>query len=202
MKNKFLVFDSKLVPIKYQNMEKCGEERAHQNSTSSCIFQECNWYKARQASTILCTDPSCKARIRRTVASPHCWVPSWPEVTLGHFQNYLFGLTLIFQISFLKKAMLLSHIFSISLCISVMEFFLLLPPLSFCWGRTWMMILIWLRAWYKSVSSEKALFVFKPFIESSQKFYHAGLEKLNFMKAPEDARKHINTWVDEQTTGD
>ncbi|XP_062986351.1 serpin B6-like [Elgaria multicarinata webbii] len=40
-----------------------------------------------------------------------------------------------------------------------------------------------------------------PFIDSSQKFYHAGLEKLNFSKASEDSRKHINAWVEEQTAG-
>uniref|UniRef100_A0A6J0VAX0 Serpin B6 n=1 Tax=Pogona vitticeps TaxID=103695 RepID=A0A6J0VAX0_9SAUR len=40
-----------------------------------------------------------------------------------------------------------------------------------------------------------------PFIESSQKFYQASLEKLDFSQAPEDARKHINTWVEEQTAG-
>nr|XP_003225624.1 PREDICTED: serpin B6 [Anolis carolinensis] len=40
-----------------------------------------------------------------------------------------------------------------------------------------------------------------PFIDSSQKFYHAGLEKLNFIKTSEDCRKHINAWVEEQTAG-
>ncbi|XP_042318100.1 serpin B6 [Sceloporus undulatus] len=40
-----------------------------------------------------------------------------------------------------------------------------------------------------------------PFLDSSQKFYHANLEKLNFIKTSEDSRKHINTWVEEQTSG-
>ncbi|KAK9403580.1 leukocyte elastase inhibitor-like [Crotalus adamanteus] len=37
------------------------------------------------------------------------------------------------------------------------------------------------------------------FIESTQKFYHAGLEKLNF-HAAEYSRRHINAWVEEKTT--
>ncbi|KAH0617963.1 hypothetical protein JD844_016781 [Phrynosoma platyrhinos] len=40
-----------------------------------------------------------------------------------------------------------------------------------------------------------------PFLDSSQKFYHASLEKHNFIKKSEDSRKHINTWVEEQTSG-
>ncbi|KAL7984555.1 hypothetical protein Chor_003125 [Crotalus horridus] len=39
------------------------------------------------------------------------------------------------------------------------------------------------------------------FIESTQKFYHAGLEKLNFKHAAEYSRRHINAWVEEKTTG-
>ncbi|XP_015668246.1 serpin B6 [Protobothrops mucrosquamatus] len=39
------------------------------------------------------------------------------------------------------------------------------------------------------------------FIESTQKFYHAGLEKLNFKQASEDSRRHINAWVEEKTSG-
>lgn len=39
------------------------------------------------------------------------------------------------------------------------------------------------------------------FIDSTQKFYHAGLEKLNFSQAPEDSRRHINAWVEEKTSG-
>ncbi|XP_063154876.1 serpin B6-like [Candoia aspera] len=39
------------------------------------------------------------------------------------------------------------------------------------------------------------------FIDSTQKFYHAGLEKLNFIQAPEDSRRHINAWVEEKTSG-
>ncbi|KAM6454241.1 serpin B6-like [Liasis olivaceus] len=39
------------------------------------------------------------------------------------------------------------------------------------------------------------------FIDSTQKFYHAGLEKLNFSEASEDSRTHINAWVEEETSG-
>ncbi|XP_070796843.1 serpin B6-like [Pituophis catenifer annectens] len=39
------------------------------------------------------------------------------------------------------------------------------------------------------------------FIESTQRLYHAGLEKLNFTQASEDSRRHINAWVEEKTSG-
>ncbi|KAM3840047.1 serpin B6-like [Vipera latastei] len=39
------------------------------------------------------------------------------------------------------------------------------------------------------------------FIESTQKFYQAGLEKLNFKQAAEDSRRRINAWVEEKTAG-
>ncbi|XP_026579704.1 leukocyte elastase inhibitor-like [Pseudonaja textilis] len=39
------------------------------------------------------------------------------------------------------------------------------------------------------------------FIESTEKFYNAGLEKLNFKQASEDSRRHINAWVEEKTSG-
>uniref|UniRef100_A0A8D0DNI4 Serpin domain-containing protein n=1 Tax=Salvator merianae TaxID=96440 RepID=A0A8D0DNI4_SALMN len=39
------------------------------------------------------------------------------------------------------------------------------------------------------------------FTDSTQKFYHAGLERLNFAEAVEDSRKKINTWVEDQTEG-
>ncbi|XP_015685052.1 serpin B6, partial [Protobothrops mucrosquamatus] len=39
------------------------------------------------------------------------------------------------------------------------------------------------------------------FLESTEKFYHAGLEKLNFKQAAEDSRRHINAWVEEKTAG-
>ncbi|XP_070796851.1 serpin B6-like [Pituophis catenifer annectens] len=39
------------------------------------------------------------------------------------------------------------------------------------------------------------------YIESTQKFYHAGVEKLNFTQASEDSRRHINAWVEEKTSG-
>ncbi|XP_053102005.1 serpin B6-like isoform X1 [Hemicordylus capensis] len=40
-----------------------------------------------------------------------------------------------------------------------------------------------------------------PFTDSCQKFYHADLEKLNFVTKAEDSRKHINGWVEEKTAG-
>ncbi|KAG6920617.1 serpin family B member 6, partial [Chelydra serpentina] len=39
------------------------------------------------------------------------------------------------------------------------------------------------------------------FIDSCQKFYHAELEQLDFARAAEDSRKHINAWVEEKTEG-
>ncbi|XP_058030538.1 leukocyte elastase inhibitor-like [Ahaetulla prasina] len=39
------------------------------------------------------------------------------------------------------------------------------------------------------------------FVESTQRFYHAGLEKLNFKQGSEDSRRHINAWVEEKTSG-
>uniref|UniRef100_A0A670ZCK3 Serpin B6 n=1 Tax=Pseudonaja textilis TaxID=8673 RepID=A0A670ZCK3_PSETE len=47
---------------------------------------------------------------------------------------------------------------------------------------------------------EMSLFL-KSFIESTEKFYNAGLEKLNFKQASEDSRRHINAWVEEKTSG-
>lgn len=40
------------------------------------------------------------------------------------------------------------------------------------------------------------------FVESSQKFYHAGLEQTDFKNASEDSRKQINGWVEEKTEGE
>ncbi|XP_041488654.1 serpin B9-like [Microtus oregoni] len=37
--------------------------------------------------------------------------------------------------------------------------------------------------------------------ESCLQFYHSELEQLSFAKAPEESRKHINTWVSKQTKG-
>ncbi|KAL6030829.1 hypothetical protein STEG23_022529 [Scotinomys teguina] len=39
------------------------------------------------------------------------------------------------------------------------------------------------------------------FKESCLKFYHSELEQLSFVKAAEESRKHINTWVSKQTEG-
>nr|XP_006115617.1 serpin B6 [Pelodiscus sinensis] len=48
---------------------------------------------------------------------------------------------------------------------------------------------------------EKTYQFLTTFIDASQKFYHAELEPLDFSGAPEDSRKHINTWVEEKTEG-
>lgn len=37
--------------------------------------------------------------------------------------------------------------------------------------------------------------------ESCLQFYHSELEQLSFAQAPEESRKHINTWVSKQTEG-
>ncbi|XP_048363081.1 serpin B6-like isoform X1 [Sphaerodactylus townsendi] len=39
------------------------------------------------------------------------------------------------------------------------------------------------------------------FTDACEKFYHASLERCNFVKEPEGSRKHINTWVEETTAG-
>ncbi|XP_072461124.1 serpin B6-like isoform X2 [Notamacropus eugenii] len=39
------------------------------------------------------------------------------------------------------------------------------------------------------------------FKESCQRFYHSNMEELDFANAPEEARKHINKWVEEKTEG-
>ncbi|XP_040611716.1 serpin B9 [Mesocricetus auratus] len=39
------------------------------------------------------------------------------------------------------------------------------------------------------------------FKESCLQFYHSEMEQLSFVKAPEESRKHINTWVSKQTEG-
>uniref|UniRef100_A0A8C6Y6A3 Serpin B6 n=1 Tax=Naja naja TaxID=35670 RepID=A0A8C6Y6A3_NAJNA len=39
------------------------------------------------------------------------------------------------------------------------------------------------------------------YLESMQRFYNVGLEKLNFKEASEDSRRHINAWVEEKTSG-
>ncbi|KAM6101001.1 uncharacterized protein LJ206_004157 [Theristicus caerulescens] len=48
---------------------------------------------------------------------------------------------------------------------------------------------------------EKTFEFLSSFIESSQKFYHAGLEQTDFMNAYEDSRRQINGWVEERTEG-
>ncbi|XP_060100252.1 serpin B6-like isoform X2 [Heteronotia binoei] len=37
------------------------------------------------------------------------------------------------------------------------------------------------------------------FTDACEKFYHAGLERLNFVATPDDCRRHINSWVEEKT---
>ncbi|XP_028659848.1 leukocyte elastase inhibitor-like isoform X1 [Erpetoichthys calabaricus] len=39
----------------------------------------------------------------------------------------------------------------------------------------------------------------KEYIEKTNKFYHASLESVDFVKAPEESRKNINAWVEKQT---
>uniref|UniRef100_A0A8D2KWR6 Leukocyte elastase inhibitor n=1 Tax=Varanus komodoensis TaxID=61221 RepID=A0A8D2KWR6_VARKO len=39
------------------------------------------------------------------------------------------------------------------------------------------------------------------FTNSTQKFYHADLEKVDFIRTAEDSREHINSWVEKQTEG-
>ncbi|NXX92307.1 SPB6 protein, partial [Centropus bengalensis] len=48
---------------------------------------------------------------------------------------------------------------------------------------------------------EKTFEFLSSFMESSQKFYHAGLEQTDFKNAWEDSRKQINGWVEERTEG-
>ncbi|KAM7175355.1 serpin B6-like isoform 1-T4 [Macrochelys suwanniensis] len=48
---------------------------------------------------------------------------------------------------------------------------------------------------------EKTVTFLATFIDSCQKFYHAKLEQLDFSRAAEDSRKHINFWVEEKTEG-
>ncbi|NXS53004.1 SPB6 protein, partial [Brachypteracias leptosomus] len=48
---------------------------------------------------------------------------------------------------------------------------------------------------------EKTFEFLSSFIESSQKFYHAGLEQTDFVHAWEDSRNQINAWVEERTEG-
>ncbi|NXC49287.1 SPB6 protein, partial [Penelope pileata] len=48
---------------------------------------------------------------------------------------------------------------------------------------------------------EKTFEFLSSFIESSQKFYHAGLEPTDFKNASEKSRKEINDWVGEKTEG-
>ncbi|NWX02286.1 SPB6 protein, partial [Caloenas nicobarica] len=48
---------------------------------------------------------------------------------------------------------------------------------------------------------EKTFEFLSSFIESSEKFYHAGLEQTDFRHAWEDSRKQINAWVEERTEG-
>ncbi|NXN95717.1 SPB6 protein, partial [Rhinopomastus cyanomelas] len=48
---------------------------------------------------------------------------------------------------------------------------------------------------------EKTFEFLLSFIESTQKFYHAGLEQTDFIHAWEESRKQINAWVEEKTEG-
>ncbi|XP_025932491.1 serpin B6-like [Apteryx mantelli] len=48
---------------------------------------------------------------------------------------------------------------------------------------------------------EKTFKFLSSFTESSQKFYHAGLEQTDFVNSSENSRKQINGWVEEKTEG-
>nr|XP_012320288.1 serpin B9 [Aotus nancymaae]XP_012320289.1 serpin B9 [Aotus nancymaae] len=48
---------------------------------------------------------------------------------------------------------------------------------------------------------EKTCEFLSTFKESCLQFYHAELKQLSFIKAAEESRKHINTWVSEKTEG-
>ncbi|XP_038191232.1 serpin B9-like [Arvicola amphibius] len=49
--------------------------------------------------------------------------------------------------------------------------------------------------------AESTCKILPTFKESCLQFYHSELEQLSFAKAPEESRKHINTWVSKQTEG-
>uniref|UniRef100_A0A8C0G2R9 Serpin B6 n=1 Tax=Chelonoidis abingdonii TaxID=106734 RepID=A0A8C0G2R9_CHEAB len=48
---------------------------------------------------------------------------------------------------------------------------------------------------------EKTFKFLPTFTDCCQKFYYAELEQLDFSRAAEDSRKHINSWVEEKTEG-
>ncbi|XP_020851474.1 serpin B6-like [Phascolarctos cinereus] len=48
---------------------------------------------------------------------------------------------------------------------------------------------------------EKTFDFFSSFKESCQRFYHSNMEELDFASAPEEARMHINKWVEDKTEG-
>ncbi|XP_031207841.1 serpin B9-like [Mastomys coucha] len=49
--------------------------------------------------------------------------------------------------------------------------------------------------------AENACELIPTFKESCRKFYHSEMEQLSFAEAAEESRKHINTWVSNQTKG-
>ncbi|KAG2458564.1 ILEUB inhibitor, partial [Polypterus senegalus] len=49
---------------------------------------------------------------------------------------------------------------------------------------------------------EKSFEFLKEFIGKTTTFYHASLEAVDFIQAPEASRKNINAWVEKQTNGD
>lgn len=51
------------------------------------------------------------------------------------------------------------------------------------------------------IFSENTCELIPTFKESCLQFYHSEMEQLSFAKAPEESRKHINTWVSKQTEG-
>ncbi|XP_045407530.1 serpin B9 [Lemur catta] len=48
---------------------------------------------------------------------------------------------------------------------------------------------------------EKTCKFLSPFKESCLQFYHAEVKQLSFVKAAEESRRHINTWVSKKTEG-
>ncbi|XP_074135098.1 serpin B6-like [Sminthopsis crassicaudata] len=51
------------------------------------------------------------------------------------------------------------------------------------------------------IFGEKTNDFISSFLESCQKFYNSNMEEVDFANASEEARKHINKWVEEKTEG-
>lgn len=44
-------------------------------------------------------------------------------------------------------------------------------------------------------------FLLKKYLDYVEKYYHASLEPVDFLNAPDETRKKINSWVESQTNG-